>query len=72
LNNRGVPFPATIEADPWVVRLVMALDGRTSLADALARVREAGHLPPGFSRTDADVVLRFLAERGVLEIQLPS
>jgi methylase of polypeptide subunit release factors len=72
LNNRGVPFPATIEADPWVVRLVMALDGRTSLADALARVREAGHLPPGFSKTDADVVLRFLAERGVLEIDLPN
>jgi methylase of polypeptide subunit release factors len=72
LANRGVPFPATIEADPWVVRLVMALDGRTSLADALERVRESGHLPARFSQADADVVLRFLAERGVLEIELPS
>jgi SAM-dependent methyltransferase len=72
LSNGGSPFPATIEADPWVVRLVMALDGRTSLSDALARVRDAGHLPEGFSQADADVVLRFLAERGVLEIELPA
>ena len=72
LTNRGVPFPATIEADPWVVRLVMALDGRTSLAEALARVRDSGHLPDGFSNADANVVLRYLAERGVLEIELPD
>jgi hypothetical protein len=72
LGNSGVPFPAIIQADPWVVRLVMSLDGRRSLADALAGVRDAGHLPAGFSQVDADQVLRYLAERGIIEITLPD
>jgi hypothetical protein len=71
LSNGGDPFPATIDVQPWVVRLVMTLDGRRSLAEALALVRDAGHLPEGFTQADADVVLRYLAERGVLEIELP-
>jgi hypothetical protein len=50
----------------------MALDGQTSLAAALARVRDAGHLPEGFSQADADRVLRFLAERGILDIDLSA
>jgi methylase of polypeptide subunit release factors len=71
LGNRGRPFPSTIETDPWVVRLVMALDGKVSLAEALARAREHGHLPEAFRKSDADRVFRYLIERGILGLDIP-
>ena len=70
LGNRGRPFPATIETDPWVIRLVMSLDGRVSLAEALTRARDEGHLPDGFQTSDAERVIRYLIERGILGADL--
>ena len=72
LGNNGRPFPAKIETDPWVVRLVMMLDGSVTLEQALHRVHEAGYLPDGFHKSDAERVIRYLIERGILGLELPA
>jgi hypothetical protein len=72
LGNAGQPFPSKIETDPWIVRLATSLDGRVTLAAALARLREAGHLPDAITDRETDQVIRFLVERGMIGLEIPD
>ncbi len=62
------PFGASIKLDPWMLGVVMRLDGERTVESVHRAAREAGGMPPAIEATHLAGLVAMGFERGVFEL----